>query len=184
MIVLGTVSSELCNIGTLVDFYFNNNVGISCYAACLCTVTPLSTSGYACTETPTGQPSSEPTVAPPTPSDIGVCAFVAATNIVTKSNYANWVCDVSGYPTTDLCGWTGVTCAGSAVIELYLQSLEISGSIPTELGSLTSLTYLALDYNRLTGMWCVLVVLLLWLTVYHVLLCHVLLCGILYYLVY
>ena len=50
-------------------------------------------------------------------------------------------------------GWQGVTLSGSPqrVSRVNLSSLGLTGSIPTELGSLTELTNLNLHTNRLTG---------------------------------
>ena len=51
------------------------------------------------------------------------------------------------------CSWFGITCdaGGSTVIYVDLRSNQLSGSIPTTFGSLTSLQYLYLDSNQLSG---------------------------------
>ena len=47
--------------------------------------------------------------------------------------------------------WFGVTCQGDRVTELDLDTNQLMGQIPSELGSVSNLTYLILDTNQLTG---------------------------------
>ena len=49
------------------------------------------------------------------------------------------------------CDWYGVTCTSGEITSLSLGYNNLSGSIPAELGNLTSLEYLYLNYNQLTG---------------------------------
>ncbi len=51
----------------------------------------------------------------------------------------------------DICSWHGVTCASGHVTQLSLASNSLTGTIPSDLGDLTNLTYLRLDDNSLTG---------------------------------
>ena len=113
LFLLGTVPSELCDIGTLTFFQFNNNAGITCYADCLSSVTTLQTSGIVC----------------PPDQDIGICGIIAATDIASITNYDEWACDTSGFTTTDPCAgpWTGVTCASGVVDKVDLNNKGISG---------------------------------------------------------
>jgi hypothetical protein len=122
-------------------FQFNSNSLISCYADCLSTVTTLVTSGYDC----------------PTTQDIGMCGFVAATNIASISGYDEWACDTTGHTTTDPCTgpWTGITCTGSAVTYMSVNNKGLTGSIPVEVGQLSALTYMSLEYNSITGKHCI-----------------------------
>ncbi len=48
-------------------------------------------------------------------------------------------------------GWRGVTVASNRVIRLTLNSNQLTGSIPTELGNLSNLDDLLLSFNQLTG---------------------------------
>jgi len=52
---------------------------------------------------------------------------------------------------TSCCSMTGVICYGSTVTELYLSNKQLSGTIPSSLGSLTQLTRLWLGFNQLNG---------------------------------
>jgi len=72
---------------------------------------------------------SVPLVAAQTSQDIGICAFVAATDIASITNYDEWACGTSGLTTTDPCAgpWTGVTCAAGVVDVVDLTSEGISG---------------------------------------------------------
>ncbi len=47
--------------------------------------------------------------------------------------------------------WYGVSCTGTLVTWLNLASNQLTGTIPTEIGSLTNLTSLNLGSNQLTG---------------------------------
>ena len=47
--------------------------------------------------------------------------------------------------------WFGVTCQGNSVTRLYLIINQLTGSIPSEVGSLSNLQFLGLNYNQLTG---------------------------------
>ena len=72
---------------------------------------------------------SMPLVAAQTSQDIGICGFIGATDIASKSGFNEWACDTSGFTTTDPCtaGWTGVTCASGVVDYLSLYNKGISG---------------------------------------------------------
>ena len=113
LFLLGTVPSELCDIGTLATFVFQNNAGITCYADCLSFVTTLATSGTVC----------------PSVQDIGICGIIAATDIASITNYDEWACTTSGFTLTDPCAgpWTGITCTAGVVDYVYLHTKGISG---------------------------------------------------------
>ncbi|WP_420444100.1 cadherin domain-containing protein [Candidatus Poriferisodalis sp.] len=48
-------------------------------------------------------------------------------------------------------GWTGITMSGGRVTELRLSGLGLTGTIPTELGSLSGLTTIYMASNSLSG---------------------------------
>ena len=76
-------------------------------------------------------------------------ALVALYNATDGENWTNntkWLTDAP------LHQWRGVsTDASGRVTDLYLARNGLSGEIPNELGSLTNLGYLDLNYNRLSG---------------------------------
>ena len=80
-----------------------------------------------------------------------MCGIIGATDIASISGYDEYVCSTSGYTTTDPCTWTGVTCTDSAVTWIDITGNALTGTIPSELGQLTSLTNMDLSYNSLTG---------------------------------
>ena len=160
MLLTGSLPSELCDITSLVSLSFANNPDISCYAKCLSTVSDLRTTADVC----------------PTAQETAVCAFVAATNIANLPGYDEWACSSSGIPATDPCGahWTGLDCEGSAITSFHFKGIRlkgdgiifvltsyhcfsrnlysyVSGTIPSGLGQLSSLTKLDLEINSLTG---------------------------------
>ncbi|CAM9858743.1 unnamed protein product, partial [Chrysoparadoxa australica] len=53
--------------------------------------------------------------------------------------------------TSPLSEWFGVTVAGEHVVRLNLHSNGLKGSIPAELGQLSSLQTLHLEHNQLSG---------------------------------
>jgi len=75
-------------------------------------------------------------------------ALYNSTNGAGWTNNTGWL----GAPGTE-CGWFGVTCdpTETAVIYISLGSNQLSGSIPVELGNLSSLEWLYLHSNQLSG---------------------------------
>ena len=75
-----------------------------------------------------------------------IALYNATTDGYTWSNKTNWLSD------KPLNEWFGVTTnAQGRVVQLDLENNQLSGSIPTELGNLKYLTYLALEENQLWG---------------------------------
>ena len=75
-------------------------------------------------------------------------ALYSSTNGTAWTNRTNWL----GAAGTE-CTWYGVTCDGSAehVTGLTLDSNNLNGPIPSEIGNLTALTTLLLRRNWLSG---------------------------------
>lgn len=68
------------------------------------------------------------------------------TNGTVWTSNTNWM---DGDPCLN--AWYGVTCNGSVVTSLTLGGNGLSGSLPSQLGSLGAMIYFASDNNRLTG---------------------------------
>ncbi|XP_021811570.1 receptor-like kinase TMK4, partial [Prunus avium] len=49
------------------------------------------------------------------------------------------------------CDWEGIECVGNRVATVNLSSMSLSGSLPSNLNSLTQLTTLSLQSNSLSG---------------------------------
>ena len=63
----------------------------------------------------------------------------------------NWIDRAGWLVTADPCFWFGVTCSGGRGFSLIMESNNLIGSLPTELGSLTALKDIRLNSNSLTG---------------------------------
>ncbi|MDM8566892.1 hypothetical protein QUF74_14720 [Candidatus Halobeggiatoa sp. HSG11] len=64
---------------------------------------------------------------------------------------ANWTDNTDWNITNTPCSWDRVTCSGSNVTDLNLSTNQLNGSIPPEIGNLTSLTSLDLIGTQLSG---------------------------------
>ena len=81
------------------------------------------------------------------------CAALVA--LYNSTNGRNWAENTTWLITATPCDWVGVGCSGGHVTELVLSGNVISGdmlvgAIPPEIGDLSNLTYLDLEYNQLT----------------------------------
>ena len=74
--------------------------------------------------------------------DTAVMAKLLASFSTAPSGWSNSI---------DYCKWTNVSCDGSHVTEIKLISQSLSGTLPSDLGTLTQLTTLSLQGNSLTG---------------------------------
>src|SRR5262245_12018356 len=63
------------------------------------------------------------------------------------TNSTNWLAFDANAP----CNWFGVTCSSNHITSLSLISNNLTGTIPPELGNLTSLEFLTLSNTQLSG---------------------------------
>ena len=113
------------------------------------TPTPTPEPSPVATPDPSPTPTSTPAPAPETSAATDRAALIALYNATGGSNWltgTNWLTD------EPLGEWHGVTTnEHGRVIDLYLGANHLAGTIPPELGDLTSLRSLGLDDNELTG---------------------------------
>eukprot|EP01041_Mallomonas_annulata_P005409 gene5409-10821_t len=96
-------------------------------------------------------PNTQPTILPTIDNllNIAMCDLVEATDISTKS--LNWNCQ-NGIPMTSICAtWQGILCRDGYISEIRLEYYGLKGTIPSSLGSLTTLTFLQMAGNSLSG---------------------------------
>ncbi len=82
----------------------------------------------------------------PTAERDALIALYNATDGAHWTNSTGWL----GAVDTE-CTWNGVTCSGGRVNGLYMGENNLVGTIPPELGDLSSLQHLFLYSNQLTG---------------------------------
>ena len=82
--------------------------------------------------------------------DEAVCGIVAATNIGSIKAYEMWNCTV-GVANSDPCTWKGITCNETEVNAILLAGLYMTGTFPSQLFGLASLSSLDVNGNKLSG---------------------------------
>ena len=108
----GTIPSSLCDIGTLTFLHITDSAS-----------NPLLTRSPMCLTTVTDR------IIPPNYQESAICGFIAATNIESISTHTMWSCNANGVTSTDPCspGWSGISCSGSAVDNLGLGNIGLTG---------------------------------------------------------
>lgn len=84
-------------------------------------------------------------------AEIPAIEFQALVALYESTNGAGWINNAGWLESDTPCGWFGVHCEGGAVFGLNLNDNRLAGSIPGELGDLSSLTYLVFQGNQLAG---------------------------------
>ena len=115
-------------------------------ATATATATTTATATSTATATPLAFTSCASIVGLTQPADCE--ALVALYN---GTNGASWTNRTGWLATNAPCSWYGVACTSGRVTQLALGNNNLNGTLPTQLGNLTSLTALNLASNRLSG---------------------------------
>ena len=84
---------------------------------------------------------------------VAVAALQALYSATNGGNWKtiHWTFDSGADPCGD--NWDGVVCVGDDITEISLYYNNLVGTIPSELGQITSLIHLGLGNNGLTGLY-------------------------------
>ena len=136
------VPASVCHIPHLSQFQLYNNPSLTCYPSCLNSATNFYYNNQL-----------KSSLRCPSAQDSGVCGLISATNV--GSVHSEWSCDTSGVPSTPPCGlgngssWSMLSCVNGEVVGIHDFS-GFSGSFPSSLNLLTSLSYLDIHDNDFT----------------------------------
>ena len=83
---------------------------------------------------------------PQHPDYAALMALYNATDGANWTNHTGW-----GTTSCDVCGWHAVNCTDGRVTQLYLDSHNLVGALPAEIGNLTALRYIGMQNNHLSG---------------------------------
>ena len=115
---IGTVPSSLCDIGTLSYLKITDsgsNPLLTCAPLCLTSVNTRTLPSTVLETCPSDQ-------------DNSLCSLIAATNIESIASKTMWSCTSDGVTSTNPCSsWSGISCSGGSIVQLYLNSLGLTG---------------------------------------------------------
>ena len=87
-----------------------------------------------------------------TVTEIPVSQCEVLVSLYNSTNGDNWISNTGWLQTNTPCSWYGVECeGGNNVLGIRLRDNNLSGTIPNEIGNMTTLNGLRLDNNNLTG---------------------------------
>jgi len=84
-------------------------------------------------------------------SEIPQAECTALEALYNSTDGSNWTDHTGWLATTTPCSWYGITCDSGHVIQIILDSNQLSGSLPPALGSLAALQQLFMEGNQLSG---------------------------------
>ena len=160
----GPLPAALSGLTSLSTFAFNNTTLCTpqdgALAPWLAAIANLQPSGISCatptpvfTPVPSSAPSSTatPVTGCATVSEIPMAECAALAAFYNNANGSGWTHKTGWLANNSPCSWDGVTCSNGHVQELDLSNNFLNGSIPPQIGALTSLQHLDLHGNALGG---------------------------------
>ena len=137
--IVGSVPSQLCNDVFLTKLHVYSNP-LTCYASCL--TSKLSLGVGTVPRCPTSQ-------------ELGLCGFIAATNIQNSMDHTMWSCNKFGFTNSNPCllnnHWSGIVCSNGTIISISLINKGVVGTISHNIKYLHSLTHFTVKSNSLFG---------------------------------
>ena len=140
--------SELCSMSKLTKFHLTQSSVHECTA-------------------PTPVPTPPPTSSPTMKYGSVLCDIIASTNIGNRLDLLGWKCVDRDTVGSDYCLWTGITCGDDSttsrrrlrglssqsndILKLDLSGMDLVGSIPSSMATMSSLEYLDLSKNSFDG---------------------------------
>ena len=85
-------------------------------------------------------------------NDLPLEECIALTTLYSTLNGSQWVDQEGWLDNKFACDWHGVTCEGGHIVELVLNSNQLEGSIPAEIGNLAYLRLLDLNHNKIDAL--------------------------------
>lgn len=137
------------------------------------TAMPSPTNMPTATATPTNTPTFVPITNTQTPeaafpadvfcNDVTEIPQVECEALVTIYNYTdgeNWTYQdpretsqyITWLETKTPCSWKGIQCTDNHVTEIYMDGVGLIGDLPSEIGNLSNLTFLNLEFNHLSSL--------------------------------
>jgi Leucine-rich repeat (LRR) protein len=135
----GSVPNEFTMLTNLTDLQLQDNNLNGIYSSGLCSMSQLTT--FYITQSEYNEYDLQ---------YVAMCDLAASTSLGNSSDVDGWRCS-DRLPLISECDWTGIDCDDIWVTSINMYNMSVTGTLPTSIGYLYSLQYLAFEYNSLSG---------------------------------